>query len=219
MLFIIFIFSPQVFCLSKLYTNDCLNDYKEYTVSAICDGDTILIGPGKCEHGFSQNKIRLLGIDAFETGQKPLGEASKKFLSNLLLNKKVCVELDTQEKDKYDRTLGYVFLIKPKNVIASTFATLSVNSAKQSNKSNMKSKIASSPPRRVLAMTKGTNPFVNEELLKEGLAILYSFPPNTKYIKRLKKAQIFARENKLGIWKDNDYIKETPYQFRRRKKS
>ena len=55
---------------------------------------------------------------------------------------------------------------------------------------------------------------INEELLKNGYAILYDFPPNTKYIYRLKKAQIYARENMLGIWKEHNYIKETPAQWR-----
>lgn len=174
MLFIFSALTSQVPCLSKLYTKDCLNDYKEFTVAAICDGDTVLAGHGKCEHGFSQNKVRLLGIDAFEIGQKPYGESSKKFLTNLLLNKKVCIELDIEEKDKYDRTLGYVFLGKV---------------------------------------------LVNEEIVKNGHGIINSFPPNTKYIKRLKKAQIYARENKLGIWKEANYIKETPTQWRQKHKS
>lgn len=169
MLFIFSALTSQVPCLSKLYTKDCLNNYKEYTITAICDGDTVLAGPGKCEHGFSQNKVRLLGIDAFEIGQKPYGEASKKFLTNLLLNKKVCIELDAQEKDIYERTLGYVFLGKK---------------------------------------------FVNEELLKSGNAILYNFPPNIKYIKRLKKAQIYARQNMFGAWERHSYILETPAQWR-----
>ena len=56
--------------------------------------------------------------------------------------------------------------------------------------------------------------FINAELLKNGLAILNDFPPNIKYISRLKKAQRYARENMSGIWKEHNYIKETPSQWR-----
>ncbi len=56
--------------------------------------------------------------------------------------------------------------------------------------------------------------FVNEEVLKNGYAILYDFPPNIKYISKLKKAQIYARQNMLGVWEKQSYIKETPSQWR-----
>ncbi len=56
--------------------------------------------------------------------------------------------------------------------------------------------------------------FINEELLKNGYAILSDFPPNTKYIYRLKKAQMYARENMLGVWEKQSFILETPSQWR-----
>lgn len=153
----------------SLFSNNCRNDYKEFVVKAVCDGDTISLT--NCRNDQKEKKIRLLGIDAFEHDQKPYGEEGRKFLTMLVLNKKVCIELDKEEKDIYERTLGYVFF---------------------------------------------NNDFVNEELIKNGLALLYDFPPNIKYIDRLKKAQIYARENMLGVWKAKDYIKETPYQYRKR---
>ena len=58
------------------------------------------------------------------------------------------------------------------------------------------------------------NLFVNEVVVKNGLAILYDFPPNTKYIYRLKKAQSYGRENMLGIWERQNFILETPSQWR-----
>ena len=45
--------------------------------------------------------------------------------------------------------------------------------------------------------------FVNELLLREGLGILYTFPPNIKYIDTLILAQKWARQNKKGLWNDN----------------
>ena len=57
--------------------------------------------------------------------------------------------------------------------------------------------------------------FINEKLLKEGMAKLYTKTTNQKYSERLKKAEEYARENKKGFWKDfyvndpNLYIKYT----------
>ena len=69
---------------------------------------------------------------------------------------------------------------------------------------------------RTLGYVFADNLFLNEELLKNGLAILYDFPPNVKYINRLKKAQIYGRENMLGIWEKQNFILETPSQWRQK---
>lgn len=45
--------------------------------------------------------------------------------------------------------------------------------------------------------------FVNYQLIKEGFAILDKIYPNTKYIDKLTEAESFAKENKLGIWKES----------------
>ncbi len=55
--------------------------------------------------------------------------------------------------------------------------------------------------------------FINEKLLKEGMAKLYTKTTNQKYSERLKKAEQYAKDNKKGFWKDfyvndpNLYIK------------
>ena len=152
-----------------IFSNNCREDYKEFVVKAVCDGDTISLT--NCRNDQKEKKIRLLGIDAFEHDQGPYGKNGKEFLTMLVLNKKVCIETDVDKQDIYGRTLGYVFL---------------------------------------------NDRLVNEEIIKNGLALLYDFPPNVKYIDRLKKAQIYARKNMLGVWKESDYIKETPYQYRKR---
>ena len=57
--------------------------------------------------------------------------------------------------------------------------------------------------------------FINEKLLKEGMAKLYTKTTNQKYSERLKKAEQYAKDNKKGFWKDfyvndpNLYIKYT----------
>jgi micrococcal nuclease len=42
---------------------------------------------------------------------------------------------------------------------------------------------------------------VNERMLKDGYAVLFTIQPNSKYVERFKKAQSIAREGKLGIWR------------------
>jgi len=69
-------------------------------VERVIDGDTIV------SNGTS---IRLLGINTPERGEKYYGEA-KTFLENLVLNKSVVLEFVGPRKDKYFRTLAYVFL-------------------------------------------------------------------------------------------------------------
>ena len=161
-LLIFFEFALDTFAhSSSLFTKSCLKNSKGFVVKKVFDGDTVLVGNGE--------KIRLLGIDAFEHDQIPYGPKGKEFLTRLLLNKIVCVETDVNEKDVYGRTLWYVFV---------------------------------------------ENLFINEELLKNGYAVLYDFPPNVKYIDRLKKAQVYARENMLGIWEKHDFVLETPAQWR-----
>lgn len=43
---------------------------------------------------------------------------------------------------------------------------------------------------------------VNLELVKQGYAMIYTRPPNVKYVDEFVKAQKDARENKRGLWGD-----------------
>jgi len=45
--------------------------------------------------------------------------------------------------------------------------------------------------------------FVNKELVEEGLAQVYTFPPNVKYVEVFHDAQRRARDGKKGMWQDN----------------
>ncbi len=164
------------------FSKDCSTSKKVFVVIKVFDGDTILVNAGGASnHSF---KIRFLGIDAFESNQNIYGKQAKDFLTKLALNKTVCIETDIEEKDRYGRTLGYVFL---KSV------------SKDLNKEkNLRKKDLS----------------INEVLVKNGQALLYAFPPNIKYVDRLKESQIYARQNMLGVWEKESYIKETPAQWR-----
>jgi len=42
--------------------------------------------------------------------------------------------------------------------------------------------------------------FVNAKLIEEGVAVLYTYPPNVRYVDKLIKSQKEARANKQGLW-------------------
>ena len=83
-----------------------------HAVTRVVDGDTFWIDDGT-QRG---RKVRLIGVDAPETqsnGRKPVGyfgQESKKYLTRLLEKKKVRLEYDVDETDRYGRTLAYVYL-------------------------------------------------------------------------------------------------------------
>ena len=70
-----------------------------YKVIRVIDGDTFELENGE--------KVRLLGINAPEKGQKCYFEAKKR-LEELVLNK--IVKLEGNKKDKYGRLLRYVWI-------------------------------------------------------------------------------------------------------------
>lgn len=55
---------------------------------------------------------------------------------------------------------------------------------------------------------------LNEELLRAGLAVIFTFPPNVKYVERFRTAQIIARENKASIWGKGG-LRQLPSDYRR----
>lgn len=136
-------------------------------VVKVHDGDTVsLIIYGRKE------RVRLIGIDAPETGQKPWGKEAKKYLEKVLsLSEwKVRPEFDIDRNDKYGRLLAYLWTSKGE--------------------------------------------MVNLLMLKSGNAVLFTFPPNVKYIDELNTAQREARKKKLGIWSDKG-LKELPGDYRK----
>ncbi len=136
-------------------------------VEKVSDGDTMYaLVNGRSE------KIRLIGIDTPEIGQRPWGERSRKHLEKMLdlSSWNVIIECDVEDRDQYGRILAYAWTTKGK--------------------------------------------MINEEMLRSGYAVLYTFPPNVKYINELRAAQKEAREKKLGIWGKNG-LKQRPYKYRK----
>lgn len=84
----------------------------EVIISRVIDGDTLLIINSKGK----EERVRLLLIDTPESvhptepAQKYGKEASNFAKQHLKQGKKVVLERGNPEKDKYGRTLGYVFV-------------------------------------------------------------------------------------------------------------
>lgn len=73
---------------------------EEVLIARVLDGDTIETSKGE--------RIRYLGINAPETGQ-PFSSDATLANKTLVLGKKASLEFDIQTKDRYGRTLSYVF--------------------------------------------------------------------------------------------------------------
>ncbi|MBM4146241.1 MAG: thermonuclease family protein [Nitrospira sp.] len=55
---------------------------------------------------------------------------------------------------------------------------------------------------------------LNLSMVKNGQAVLYTFPPNVKYVNDLKAAQAEARNKRLGIWSEEG-LKEMPRDYKK----
>lgn len=143
----------------------------EAHVSRVIDGDTIELSNKKI--------VRYIGIDTPELRErkgaswiynpKPYAEAAKDFNKRLVEGKHVRLELDVQKKDKYGRTLAYVYV---------------------------------------------EDKMINREILKEGYAMIYTYPPNVKYTKEFLAAQELARDNNKGLWSRVDDGIISPFEVR-----
>lgn len=69
---------------------------------------------------------------------------------------------------------------------------------------------------RTLAYVYADRTMLNEELIKQGLALPYPIPPNTKHKVRFARAAEAAKKARAGFWKQGG-LTLTPRQFRRLK--
>lgn len=91
------------------------------TVMSVKDGDTITVGLN------GQNyPLRFIGVDTPETKHpsKPvefMGKEASDFTTNKLNGKKIWLEKDVSELDKYNRLLRYVWIVDPSNITNPTY--------------------------------------------------------------------------------------------------
>ncbi len=55
---------------------------------------------------------------------------------------------------------------------------------------------------------------LNERMLQDGYAVLFTIRPNSKYAERFRQAQRTARENERGIW-GKDGLREKPLDYKK----
>jgi len=89
------------FSILALLTVACKPPSDTVNVVSVIDGDTIVI-----EGGYH---VRYIGIDSPETDEFYYSEA-KQMNIDLLAGRKVRLESDTTDKDKYGRLLRYIFV-------------------------------------------------------------------------------------------------------------
>jgi len=94
------------------------------TVTRVIDGDTIEV-----EMRGETYKVRLIGINTPEstTRIESYGKEASNFTKSQLLGKKVYLEKDVSETDKYGRLLRYVWLKKPSELTDSEIRTKMFN--------------------------------------------------------------------------------------------
>lgn len=116
----------------------------------VIDGDTLVADIP----GVGEERVRLIGIDAPESGERFYAEA-KEALEHLIQGGEVGLEMDAEERDRYGRLLAYVWTGKL---------------------------------------------LVNAELLRLGVATLFTVPPNVKHLAELEAAQQEAQAAARGVW-------------------
>jgi micrococcal nuclease len=106
---IFFILAAGFYLISEKYPLAGKQPDTYVSVTTIHDGDTVSVLLDK-----QQEKIRLIGIDAPEIGQKPWGENSKKYLESILnaSEQRVRIESDVEKRDTYGRMLAYLWTTK-----------------------------------------------------------------------------------------------------------
>lgn len=131
-------------------------------VASVTDGDTL-----RCTGG---RRVRLIGIDAPERGQGEAFAASRDRLRALTpRDSTVQLELDVSPRDRYGRTLAWVW--------------------------------------------RGDT-LVNERMVREGWAVLYTRAPDVRHADRIAAAQAAARKEGAGVWATGGFSC-LPRDFRR----
>ncbi len=152
---------------------------KEYHVNRVIDGDTIVIlSPDTTKKGeVKYEHIRLIGIDApewahFGNDAECFASESTKALASAVLGR--TVRLIRHGKDKYGRTLAYVYRTpKAGEIIASSDRSHS--------------------PERLKTVS------INRWMLEQGYAMVHPRYPHA-YTKTYKAVQLKTKAAKIGMW-------------------
>lgn len=92
---------PSITSIAQKNEKDSIVKKEDFLITRVLDGDTVETNSGE--------RIRYLGINSPEKGQ-PFSSDSTALNKLLVLGKAVLLEFDVQTKDRYGRTLAYVFV-------------------------------------------------------------------------------------------------------------
>lgn len=92
------------------------DNFIEATISKVIDGDTVTVNVDGKDY-----KLRMIGVDTPETvhPSKPVeyfGKEASDFSKKTLTGRKVYLEKDTSNTDRYNRLLRYIWLEKPESL-------------------------------------------------------------------------------------------------------
>ncbi|MBF0479406.1 MAG: thermonuclease family protein [Candidatus Omnitrophica bacterium] len=168
------------------------NNQSYYDVKRVVDGDTIWLENGE--------KIRLVGMDAPESRENDkalrdshrtgadldsivkMGKKATAFVRELVdrAGNKVKLEYEVEPKDKYGRSLAYLFIKIP----GATPAT----------------------DPNLYFMPNSDEIFLNASIVKSGYASPMTIPPNVKYSHLIVDLFRDARKNNRGLWGEQDNL-------------
>lgn len=152
----------------------------EAQVMNVVDGDTIDV---KITNG-AEERVRLILVNTpeskgkFKDDPQPFAIDAFEFTKQLIENQKIWLEKGTEERDKYGRLLAYVWL---DNVV-------------------LNEEIETKEGELVLVGEKIGIKSLNELLLREGLAHVAIYPPNTQYVDEFEDIQKNAKTKNKGMW-------------------
>lgn len=105
-----------IILLSLLFLVSCQSQNKSATIPSdvklarVVSGQSLEVLGMETQPNLT-SQIRLIGLDAPDLGQTPWGEDGKKTLETLIggVNQSIKLEFDLENKDKFNRTLAYVW--------------------------------------------------------------------------------------------------------------
>lgn len=117
----------SLFLLLFALTSCHKTELKAVEVLKLFDGDSFLVQDYPCFE-CDEFQVRLLGIDAPESKQRPWGDRARSKLNSLIRKDKVIyLEYDFQKIDKYKRHLAYAFVDEEKHKLINEEMLLSGN--------------------------------------------------------------------------------------------
>lgn len=164
------------------------------TVSRVVDGNILQLFTGEqivligVEAPEASNSFKLWQ-DAKKTGRDTkeileMGKEAAEFVRKLVEGKQVRLEYDVQRKDKYGRTLAYVFI--PTKIPTGAEYERRPNDGLGILEDGLRYK----------------ETFVNATLVYEGYSQVMIMPPNAKYQELFVRLEKEAKERKKGVWRE-----------------